>query len=304
MRDAKKIALCTVVFLSMILGAGKSYAQQDPLYTQYVDNLLMVNPGYAGSNEAGKFLMVARSQWVSFDGAPETRSFSYNTAVDEKNVGFGISVLSDKIGPLKNTGVYADYSYLLKISDEFTLGLGIKGGVSFYRANLSGLDVIDPDPIFDNDIYENFLPNVGVGFFLYSDNTFFGVSAPQLIENIITHEGVSIEYVNRQQIHLYVNAGHQFNFEGDFQLKASSMFRWVHGAPSSIDISTMVGFKERIWVGAMYRFDAAYGLMAQLKPTPKMTIGYSHDITTSELSGYANVTHEILFSYDLDLFNR
>lgn len=304
MRVVQKIALLTVLFLILVGAINKSYAQQDPLYTQYVDNLLMVNPGYAGTNETGKFMVVGRSQWVSFDGAPETRTFSYNTAIDEKNVGFGISVLSDKIGPIKNTGVFADYSYLLQVSDNFTLGLGIKGGVSFYRANLSELDVIDPDPIFNNDIYENFLPNVGVGFFLYSDNTYVGISAPQLIENVITHEGISIEYVNRQQIHLYVNAGHQFNFEGDFQLKASSMFRWVHGAPSSIDLSAMVGFKERIWVGGMYRFDAAYGFVAQLKPTPKMTIGYAHDITTSELSGYANVTHEIMFSYDLDLFVR
>ncbi len=304
MRTAQHIAFSTLVLLLLFGAKSKLYAQQDPLYTQHVDNLLMINPGYAGSSETGKFLLVARSQWVSFDGAPETRSFSYNTLVPDKDIGFGISLLSDKIGPLKQTGVYADYSYHLKLSETFNLGLGIKGGVSFYRANLTGLEVVNPDPIFDNDIYENFLPNVGLGFFMYSDNSYFGISTPQLIENIITHEGVSIEYVNRQQIHLYFNAGHQFDLSNGFALKTSTLFRWVKGAPISFDLNAQIGFKDRMWIGAMYRVNAAYGVVMQVKPTPKMTIGYAYDLTTTELNSYSNGTHEIMFGYELNLTNR
>lgn len=304
MRLKENIILCGLILLAIVLGTLKLHAQQDPMYTQYMDNLLVVNPGYAGSKEVGNALLVARNQWVSFDGAPTTRSFSYNTPIKNKNIGFGFSILSDKIGPQKQTGFYFDYSYFVKVSDYFRLGMGLKGGVSFFRANLTDLITIDPDPLLGNDIYENFLPNVGVGFFLHSDRTYFGISIPRLIENKVTRDDVTTEYVQVQKIHLYIVGGHRFDLSDDFQLKTSTMFKWVKTAPVSFDISALLGFREQFWFGAMYRFDAAYGFIAQFKPIPKMTIGYSYDITISELSAFNNGTHEIMFSYDIDLFRR
>jgi len=303
MGKLNKIGLFVVVALSMILQAKTTLAQQDPLYTQYMDNLLVINPGFAGSKNIGNALVVARSQWVSFDGAPATRSLSYNTPIEQKNVGIGFSLMSDRIGPLKQTGVYVDYSYFLKVSNDFRLGMGLKAGVSFYRANLTDLITITPDPIFDNDIYENFLPNVGVGFYLSSEDTYFGLSVPRLIENRITRQEVSTEYVNKQQMHLYFVAGHMFNLKEDFKLKTSGMMKWVKNAPLSFDVNALVGFKEKFWLGAMYRLNAAYGVIAQFKPIPELTIGYSYDITTTELGGYQSGSHELMLSYDLGLFH-
>lgn len=302
MRKGNKIGLVVIVVLSLILQARITVAQQDPLYTQYMDNILVINPGFAGSKNIGNALVVARSQWVSFDGAPATRSFSYNTPVERKNVGIGFSVMSDKIGPMKQTGVYADYSYFLRVSNDFRLGMGLKAGVSFFRANLTDLITITPDPIFDNDLYENFLPNVGVGFFLSSEDTYFGISVPRLIENRITRQDVTTDYVNKQQMHFYFIAGHKFDLSDDFQLKTSGMMKWVKSAPISLDATVLTGFKEKFWVGAMYRLNAAYGVIAQFKPMPELTIGYSYDITLTELGGYQSGSHEVMLSYDFSLF--
>lgn len=287
----------------MILPAKITVAQQDPLYTQYMDNLLVINPGFAGSKNIGNALVVARSQWVSFDGAPATRSFSYNTPIEQKNIGIGFSLMSDKIGPLKQTGAYVDYSYFLQLSSDFRLGMGLKAGVSFFRANLTDLITITPDPIFDNDIYENFLPNVGVGFYLSSEDTYFGLSVPRLIENRITRQEVSTEYVNKQQMHLYFVGGHTFDLNEEFQLKTSGMMKWVKNAPFSFDVNALVGFKEKFWLGAMYRLNAAYGVIAQFRPIPELTIGYSYDITITELGGYQSGSHEVMLSYDLSIFH-
>lgn len=302
MRKKKKIVVIAVLVLMGLINVKTLLAQQDPLYTQYMDNLLVINPGFAGSKDIGSALLVARNQWVSFDGAPSTRSFSYNTPIKEKNVGIGFSVLSDKIGPMKQTGLYVDYSYFLQVSEDFRLGMGLKGGVSFYRANLTGLATNDPDPLFDNDIYENFLPNVGIGLFLYSDKTYFGLSVPRLIENEITRESVTTDYVNKQQLHMYFVGGNRFDLSEDFQLKASGMLKWVRNAPLSFDLTALGGFKEKFWLGAMYRFDAAYGVIAQFKPTSALTIGYSYDITIGDLSGFQSGSHEIMLGYNFSLF--
>ncbi|WP_320110915.1 type IX secretion system membrane protein PorP/SprF [Draconibacterium orientale] len=299
-----KITAFLILTLVVLLQVKQASAQQDPMYTQYMDNLQVLNPGYAGSQGIGNILMVARSQWVEFDGAPATRSFTYNTSYDEQNVGVGFSLMSDQIGPLKQTGFYADYSYFIPVSEKFKLGLGLKGGVSFYRANLVALQTVDSDPVFNHDIYENFLPNVGVGLFLFSETTYFGVSVPKLIDNIIINEEVQTDYINKQQRHMYFVAGHRFDISGDFQLKTNGMMRKVKSAPLSVDMTVMGGFRDKFWVGAMYRFGDAYGMLVKFNPSPNMSIGYAYDITISELSAFNSGTHEIMFSYNLDLFGR
>ena len=299
-----KITAFLILTLVVLLQVKQASAQQDPMYTQYMDNLQVLNPGYAGSQGIGNILMVARSQWVEFDGAPATRSFTYNTSYDEQNVGVGFSLMSDQIGPLKQTGFYADYSYFIPVSEKFKLGLGLKGGVSFYRANLVALQTVDSDPVFNHDIYENFLPNVGVGLFLFSETTYFGVSVPKLIDNIIINEEVQTDYINKQQRHMYFVAGHRFDISEDFQLKTNGMMRKIKSAPLSVDMTVMGGFRDKFWVGAMYRFGDAYGMLVKFNPSPNMSIGYAYDITISELSAFNSGTHEIMFSYNLDLFGR
>ena len=302
MRGIKKTGILLFILLVLLTGI-KTYAQQDPMYTQYMDNLLVVNPGFAGSREMGNFLLVSRNQWVSIADAPVTNSFSYNTRFNDQKFGLGFSVMHDKIGPLKQTGVYFDYSYFLKVSDKFNFGMGLKGGVSFYRAALTDLITIDPDPIYTQDIYKNFLPNIGVGGYLYSDKTYFGLSLPKLIENTITREDYQTDYVNKEEIHVYLVGGHNFDLNTDFQMKANGMVRYVKSAPISLQVTALAGFRERFWLGGMVRFGDSFGIIAQFQATPKMLIGYSYDITTSALNVFNNGTHEIMFSYDLNIFN-
>jgi type IX secretion system PorP/SprF family membrane protein len=247
-------------------------------------------------------LLVSRSQWVSVPGAPQTHSISYNTPLKNKNIGLGFSVMNDKIGPQQQTGVYFDYSYILKVSDTYRMGMGLKGGVSFYRASLSELNPIDPDPIFSKDIYKNFLPNLGVGLYLFSENTYFGMSIPKFIQNTITRDDYETDYVQKEKIHFYYVMGGQFNLAEDFDLKASSMMRLVRGAPVSVDITALAGFKERFWVGCMVRYKSAFGFIAQFQVTNKMVIGYSYELPVQRISNFSNGTHEIMFGYNLNIF--
>lgn len=302
MKEFRKILFFVIFALANFVGPKLVMAQQDPLYTQYMDNLLVINPAFAGSKGNGNVLLVARNQWVSLPNSPNTRSLAYQTPTENTNVGIGFSVMYDKIGPLKQTGVYFDYSYFLRVSEKYRLGMGLKGGVGFYRASLTDLITIDPDPIYSKDIYKNFLPNIGVGFFLFSDDTYLGLSVPKLIENTITRDDYQTEYVNRQKIHIYTVAGKKFTISEDFQLKTNAMLRVVKNSPVSFQLTALAGFQNTFWVGGMARFGDSFGVVAQFQATEKMLIGYSYDLTTSNLNAYNNGTHEIMFSYDLNIF--
>ena len=295
------MVLC-LALMAMLFCTEKISAQQDPLYVQYIDNLLVINPGFAGSKADGKMLLVSRNQWVSVEGAPKTYSLSYSTPMKNKNIGLGFSMMNDKIGPQQQTGVYFDYSYFLKVSEKYRMGLGLKGGVSFYRSALSELDPINPDPIFSKDIYKNFLPNLGVGMYMFSENTYFGISIPKLIENKITRDDYETGYVQKEKIHFYYVMGGQFKLAEDFDMKTSSMMRLAKGAPLSVDITALAGFKELVWVGAMVRFTAAYGFIAQFQVTNRMVIGYSYELPVQQISNFSNGTHEIMFGYNFNIF--
>ena len=57
-----------IVFL-VVIGVQ---AQQDPQYTQYMYNMNVINPAYAGSSESVSIGAMYRSQWVGLEGSPST----------------------------------------------------------------------------------------------------------------------------------------------------------------------------------------------------------------------------------------
>lgn len=295
-----KYLICTLVLAGSAL--NDVYAQQDPMYTHYMDNLLIINPGYAGSKSTANFMAVARNQWLSFDGAPKTRTFSFHTPVENTRVGLGISLYTDNIGPLRQNGLYFDYSYFLKLNEDYKLAMGLKGGFSFYRAGYTELETINPDPIYSRDVFKNFLPNFGVGGFIFSDDTYVGISVPRLVENVVGREEYSSEYIMKENIHLYLVGGKTFAVNEDIKLKGHSMLKLVKNAPVAFDVTAMGGFMERFWAGALFRFGGSWGLLAQFSASPQVTIGYSYDLSYSALNTFNNGTHEIMVSYNMNLF--
>ena len=125
-------------------------AQQDPQYTQYMYNMNVVNPAYAGSYEGVAIGLLYRSQWVGLEGAPSTGTLSIHSPVGRR-VGLGVSLINDEIGPVRETNTYADFSYTLPLGADNKLAFGVKAGATFHRIGISENDisVIDAgDPFF------------------------------------------------------------------------------------------------------------------------------------------------------------
>ena len=128
----KKIYI--IVFVALICFVDVS-AQQDPHYTQYMYNMNIINPAYAGSKENLAFGLLYRKQWVEIEDAPTTFTFSGSSPIG-KNVGLGLSMISDQIGPVTEQNVYADFSYTLNLGGEHRLAFGLKTGATFHKVGL------------------------------------------------------------------------------------------------------------------------------------------------------------------------
>ena len=138
-----KLRCCVFFFCYYWLVSG----QQDPQYTQYMYNLSVVNPAYAGSKGHWSLGLLYRNQWTGLNGAPETGTFFAHNNITE-NIGIGGSLIVDKIGPVTETNSYLDLAYNLNLKNQHKLAFGLKIGASFHNIGLANVEVFDPNDPF------------------------------------------------------------------------------------------------------------------------------------------------------------
>src|SRR5690606_29580811 len=110
------------------------FAQQDPIFTQYMFNNLYLTPAHAGVDGVTRFSAIHRSQWIGYQssfgdgGAPMTQMITFNTPIYRLKSGAGVYVLNDRLGPVNNLEAQVSYAYHLGIK-ESKLSFGIKAGI-------------------------------------------------------------------------------------------------------------------------------------------------------------------------------
>jgi len=295
-----KILLYKVVGLILCLLVGLPFdgvSQQDPVFTQYMNNLLTIQPAYAGSSGALNITGISRAQWVGFEGAPNTNTLTINGPLRAFNVGLGLSIINDKWGPIRQNGVYVDYAYHVRLGQDQFLSFGIKGGFNIYQAFLTDLTINDPsDPVFAYDVNFKFLPNLGVGILWHGDRFFLGASAPKILKNRIQSQNT--ETVYREVLHFYGMGGYVFFLSDMLKFKPTVLYRWAERTPSFVDLSGSFLLYDRVWVGGTYRLKNSYGLIFQFIVNSQLKFGYSYDQTTFHPTQVNSGTHEFLISYD------
>lgn len=285
-----------IVIISLFVGL-QSFAQQDPQYTQYMYNTINVNPAYAGSRGVTSIFGLYRTQWMGLDGAPETATVSVNAPVG-KNVGLGLSVVNDRIGPMDNTSFAVDFSYTLKTSENWNLALGIKGKANLLNVDYNKLHIRVPtDFMFQNNIQNKFSPNVGAGVYMYSDKSYIGLSVPSFIETE-NYEHNELAVV-KERLHFYLIGGHVFNLSYDWQFKPAAMVKTVSGSPLQVDVSANFLYNQVFTFGAAYRWDASVSALLGFQISKSVFVGYGYDMETTKLQDYNSGSHEIFLRFDL-----
>jgi type IX secretion system PorP/SprF family membrane protein len=297
----KNIITKYLIFTGIILFSLKGMAQQDPMFTQYMYNMSVLNPAYA-TDDAGMLRMggIYRTQWVGIDGAPNTANFFAHTPVSER-VEVGLSIVHDEIGDVvKENNITADFAYVLPVTETSKLSLGVKGGITTFDGNLSRLETNQPnDPAFQ-DLSELF-PVFGIGAYWFGEKYYLGLSAPNLLTSKHLENQQGLRNLGEENIHYFLTGGYVFDLNEDLKLKPAFMARGVKGAPLSVDITANVLMYDRLEAGIGYRFDESVTGLVNFAVTPQLKIGYAYDYTTSNLGDYNDGTHEFLLLFDLDI---
>ncbi|KQX02189.1 type IX secretion system membrane protein PorP/SprF [Flavobacterium sp. Root420] len=283
--------------LVLLFCSVAGFAQQDAQFTQYMYNTININPAYAGSRGALSVFGLYRTQWVGLDGAPETSSFSVNTPVGN-NVGLGVSLVNDKIGPTNENNLSADFSYSIPTSATAKLSFGIKGSANLFKLDPTKLTPEDQgDPQFQN-LENKFSPNVGAGVYWHTDKAYVGLSVPNFIQTNRYDDNEVAIYKDR--INYYFIAGYVFDLDRyeTIKFKPAILTKMVEGSPLQVDASANFMFNDKFVIGVAYRWSASVSALAGFQITESLYLGYAYDRETTKLANYNSGSHEIFLRFE------
>ncbi|AEA45326.1 PorP/SprF family type IX secretion system membrane protein [Fluviicola taffensis] len=292
----KTIKFLVACFTLVLLGSTSASAQQDPHYTQYFDNMLFINPAYAGSRGMLNLTGIHREQWVGFDGRPRSSTFSMHSPLSYESVGLGLTAVNDNVGPMNQTMIYADASYTIKFKKhKGKLAFGVKGGINLINIGRDGLNSGNPDdPKLLQNIRNNVNPNFGVGIYYHTPKFFIGISTPKILEK--SYDEVS--KTNLERRHYFGTIGGVIGLANKWKLRPSSLVKITEGSPLSLDLTLAAIYNEKVWFGANYRLMAAFGAFVQVQLSPQFKVGIASDFGTQKLRNYNDGSFELMVSYD------
>jgi type IX secretion system PorP/SprF family membrane protein len=290
-----------ILVMLLCIRASVVVGQQTPMYSQYMFNMLNINPAYAGNRAVNSVNVLYRYQWAGFDGSPRTTVISWDKRENQSNVGYGIQLYNDQLGIESTTGVQGFYSYRIPFENS-SLTFGLSGGLLNYTARYNDVSLVDQgDPAFGM-VQSVWLPTFGFGV-LYSKKTWYaGFSIPALLKTKDIYDDAYSNIASTGASHHYfLTGGYVFNASDVLKIKPSILVKLMDGAPVQADFNVNAWWQNKLGLGLSYRTGDALVGMAEIQITPQIRIGYAYDYTLSALSMFNQGTHEIMLRYEFDL---
>lgn len=275
--------ILSIVILICCVG---SRAQHLSNYSQYMFNGLLLNPAYAGSQEALNITALYRRQWLGLDGAPTTMNLSAHMPFKRKKAAIGFLLTNDRFGVSEHTRGTLAYAYRLRLG-KGKLSLGVQGGVDMIQSNWGQIKTTqEKDPSFGVVSQRQVLPQVGCGAFYYARSFYAGVSVPELLNT-----------ENQEFQTLAFTSGVVLNVGGSVKIKPVVLIRHIRNSPLDINGSATFYWKDVVGLGAGYSVNRTAFAYIDLKITDQFRFGYSYDYSFTALRNYNSGSHEIMLRY-------
>ncbi|MER3317446.1 MAG: type IX secretion system membrane protein PorP/SprF [Allomuricauda sp.] len=305
LKTYRNCCLFALVFLSVMCTIS---AQQDSQYTQYMYNTQVVNPAYAGSREVLSFGLLGRKQWVNLEGSPETGTFTMNSPIGlYDNMGLGLSIVYDKIGPAVESNVVVDYSYSINLSYNTKLAFGVKAGLDMLDVDYTKLTLSEQnDPYFQSNVDNELQPQVGAGLYLNNDKFYAGLSVPNFLNtkhfDESSLENADTDDIAIERLHYYFISGYVFDLNENLKFKPATLVKYVSGSPLQWDLSANFLINEKFTLGASYRWSASVSALAGFQISNSIFAGIGYDYQTTDIEAYSDGSYEVFLRFDI--FNK
>jgi len=309
-RYATKIKLAFVFLFIFIIGNVPGQAVPDstgislgyPVYSQYLQNGLMINPAYTGSRGALSTFLSYRMQWMGTPGSPVIQSISIHSPMKNDKVALGLMAQFMQFGFTKSTSIYATYAYHIRIGNG-KLSFGLKGGADMSNTDYSKILLTTPgDPVFAANDKPYVLPNVGAGVYYFSDKLFAGVAVPSFLSYKKTATNSVQAYHSFNDYDYVFSAGGLITFSQFFKFKPSVLVDYSLQNTkklSQFDINGNFILADLIWLGGSWRTSeqVAVGIL-QFQLSPQFMFGVSYDYPVGRMNSYSKGSSEFILRYE------
>jgi len=288
-----------IINIIILIGMGTPvFSQLKPLYDQYILNGMSVNPAFAGSQEALSIGLLARNQWVGFEGAPKTVTLSLHTPLRDERVNLGLLLFSDKTGSRSETGLMLNYAYRIYFKGG-KLSFGLAAGFTGLSTDREMLRYTDPgDELILNPGTRAILPEMSFGIYYYSDRFYAGFSVPYFLNHKLDESSGKYGLaVNPTRMTYMLLSGYKFPLSEKYQFIPSVLIKTDSFKRMQVDLNGNLVYREKIWLGAGYRSDNSMLYMLQYQVNNQFRVAYTYGYEFSELSHYQKGTHEIMLLY-------
>jgi type IX secretion system PorP/SprF family membrane protein len=313
-RDQRSVSKIKLIFCFFFLYAYTSVSGQSipdstgvslgyPVYSQYLQNGLLINPAYAGSRGSLSTFLSYRMQWMGIPDAPVFQTISLNAPMKNDKVGLGIMAQFMKFGFTKSQSIYASYAYNIKLL-RGKISFGIKGGFDRSNTNYTGiLTTAKNDPVFASGEKAYFLPNIGAGAYYYSEKLFAGVSIPAFLSYRRNTSSGSVEaHHSINNYDLVFSAGGLVEISQALKFKPSVLIDYSLNKTKKLtqfDINGNFILGDLIWIGGSWRTSEQVMVgIIQVQINPQLMFGFSYDYPVGRMNSYSKGSSEFILRYE------
>jgi len=287
------IVLKIIVFCVVIALPGR--AQQNVQFTQYMFNGLVINPAYAGADEALSLTFVHRSQWTGMDNAPATQTLAAHTSIKEKKIGVGLILINDRIGVHKNFSALNSYAYHIRTGKQSYLSMGLQAGIKNIRSDYSSLITSNADPTFLSASASNTYFNFGTGIYFRSPRLHVGFSLPEINTQRFYAHDTSARRIYPSTVLLF--AKYKITLNDYFDLEPSTMVKYIKDLPVSFDLNVNLIYRSVLTLGLSYRTSESIDFILKAQVTSQLQFGYAYDHPIGNVAMLSNGSHELMVQY-------
>uniref|UniRef100_UPI003341B278 PorP/SprF family type IX secretion system membrane protein n=1 Tax=Pseudopedobacter sp. TaxID=1936787 RepID=UPI003341B278 len=286
-------------------------AQQKPQYTQYMQNMQVINPALSGIYHGIYVKAATRNQWSGLESAPKTNYITVSAPLNidkdmltagsadfgiedvgtreerdayyssENHHGIGLMVLDDRTGSLSRASANLTYAYHIALGDLANLSVGVGAGMGRISLNTHELRFENElEPLVMQGNATRWSPDVNAGIYLYGASFFAGASVQQVLKQPVSF---AQDYQSDEVPHYFFTAGYRFWAGQDFSFMPSVMLKRIKPLPSSIDLNLKIAFRNNVWLGGSYRKNDSFSAIFGFTVSKIFDVGYAYDFTQSEL---------------------
>ncbi|PBQ33745.1 hypothetical protein CNR22_18815 [Sphingobacteriaceae bacterium] len=275
-------------------------AQQDPMYSLYMFDKMLINPAFAGSSNWVAATLKYRNQFSGINGHPKTQTFNIHAPIQKKHIGVGFKLVNDKMGVMTNLNAAAQLSYHLNFAGG-KLSVGIEAGLYNKKTNYQSLIVNDRgDNALPPNAASSLIPDASFGIYYQKKQFYAGFSNYHLFNKTFDHAAPFTSQAHLYN-HYYFLAGNIFDISKNLSIEPSLLLKYQPSSALQLDLNALVYYNERFGAGIQYRTGDALVTMLRINITESLRISYAYDITLSKLSPFVKGAHELMITYGIKL---